>query len=130
MKRALGILATAAVGMVGGACAVHTKGPADVLKPEGEQVVVTLADNRQYEGELLAIADGKVYLMRGDKIAALDAAAMAKIRIVRYRVTQYAKDLDKTKLYSRYPPGLTPEQWQQLLQHQRQEAIEVLPEPR
>lgn len=95
--------------------------PDKALKPEGETVRVRLTDYVDYEGELLSVTDKGLVLDHLKKLSEVSFADVEHLLVQGYRV-QFAKSdferfINKLRVYARYPQGLTPEQWTQLLKH-------------
>jgi len=121
MKRALLL---ALVIPVLAACTVSVIGPKQILTPDGETVAVTTASDTTQEGELLAVTDTKLILKEQGKLVALGFPMVKKVLVTRYERIVEGKWREQLALYSRYPQGLSDEQWHQLLAEAGQEDFD------
>lgn len=115
--RAYGIALTAALAVVAGAgCVVHDSA-GRVLGPGGNRAVITLVDKQELSGELLSIADGKIYFAESERIVVVAAGDVHRLRITDFGATFVPRSLEKARPYSRYPQGLSADQWEAVLRH-------------
>jgi len=110
------ILFFVAIILVLAACwTVSVEGPRQVLIPDGERVKVSLASGVVREGELLAVTAMELVLQEHGRLMAVGIPTVRNVLIIRYEVTVTDEWKEKLSLYSRYPQGLSGEQWQRLL---------------
>ncbi len=112
-----------------GACSVSVTGPREVLTERGEPVVVALRSDATLEGELLAVGDAELILKEQQTLVAVAMPMVREVSVVRYELT-VSENLQKTlSLYSRYPQGLSDEQWRLLLREAGQEGFARIDDP-
>jgi hypothetical protein len=121
MKRAL---LFALVIPVLAACTVSVIGPKQILIPDGETVAVTMTSGTTREGELLAVTDTNLILKEQGILVALGLPALKKVLVTRYESTVEGGWREQLSLYSRYPQGVSDEQWHRLLEEAGQQDFD------
>lgn len=112
-----------------GACTVSVTGPEEVLMAKGEPVVVALRSEATLEGELLAVSDSDLIVKEQQTLVAVTIAAVRDVSVVRYELTVGENLKETLSLYSRYPQGLSDEQWGLLLREAGQEGFARIDAP-
>jgi len=102
-----------------------TRGPSgSVLRPEGDEVLVTLASALQQRGELVMVTDSDVALLQAAALVQIPWPTISKVQAIDFKLMFKRKDIEKLKLHSRYPHGLSEAQWSELLRHYGQSSPE------
>ena len=111
--------ALAALAVVPALVACRTSPPPRTIphatSPYGEQISVTLKDNRSFVGELLAVSDSSLMLMVHNRVAFARAGAISAVRASRFALRYSdaagppSKELEKARRGARYPYGISPE---------------------
>lgn len=106
---------------------------APALKPAGAAVSIE-SRNATFDGELLAVSDTALVLLRGGVVALAPYAAIEDVVLpqfdAEYKIRHARPDtltLGKLRLRSRFPQGMTPELLAQLLAAYHQNSLTVLP---
>jgi hypothetical protein len=105
------------------ATTVSDKSPTVILKPEGENVRITLVGEQLYNGELLSVTAEMLYLRQTNLIYAIPLDQLQRVQVRGYDhfvTEEFAKEL---KPYCRYPQSLDADQWQAVLEYYQQEEI-------
>jgi hypothetical protein len=120
------VLATLAALLLAG-CTYRLAGPATVLKPEGETVTVERGGAPAATGELVVVEGDRLVLLREGRLAAVPLEGVRRVAVTGYPAVKLPKERARLVLYARYPQGLTPEQWRELLRRLGQAEIEPVP---
>lgn len=112
-----------------GACTVSVTGPKEVLMAGGEPVTVALRSEATLEGELLAVRDTDLVLKEQQTLVAVAIPAVRDVSVVRYELTVREHLKETLSLYSRYPQGLSDEQWRLLLREAGQDEFARIDDP-
>jgi len=106
---------------------------APALKPSGAAVTID-SGKRTFDGELLAVSDTALVLLRGGMVAVARYWAIEDVILPQFDATYAIRSarpdtatLSKLRLRSRFPQGLTPELLARLLAAYHQDAVTVLP---
>jgi hypothetical protein len=106
---------------------------APALRPGGAAVTLD-SGQRTFDGELLAVTDTALVLLRGGMVAVAPYGAIEDVMLPQFDADyaiRYARPdtatLSRLRLRSRFPQGLTPELLARLLAAYHQDALTVLP---
>jgi len=108
------------------ACRHHTRGPDQLLKPEGETVTVEPAGGRRVTGELIVVEPGRIVLLSGGRFLAVPLEPLRTVEVLGYPGLDARHERRRLVLYARYPQGLRADQWALLLRERGQDAPDEL----